>query len=173
MEQRAVRSKCATRWPACRHHEHHLLRYYWATLCNLTGVCILCFSYIYQEQKRPGTCTIVRLTNKHVYYVLIHVCMCWYIKICCNIYREYFKKQSVCVVGVPVTFKTVVNLLSIVLTFVYPDLRVPTCCFSVRRDTGRHQLEVEPAVKSIVVSSTPVASRGVTPASSSSRSLGK
>ena len=29
-------------------HEHHLLRY-WTTVCNLTGVCILCFSYIYIE----------------------------------------------------------------------------------------------------------------------------
>ena len=32
------------------------------------------------------TCTIVRLKNKHV-----RVLTCWYVKICCNIYGEYFK----------------------------------------------------------------------------------
>ena len=44
---------------------------------------------------------------------------------------------------------------------VYPDPRVSSCCFSARNGTGRRQLEVEAAV-SIVVSSTLVASRGVT-----------
>ena len=130
--------------------------------------------FVCQEQKRPRTCTIVRLTCKHVL-------VCTHVLVRQNLLQHLqgvFQNNFQCV-GVPVTFnpfRTAVpfwgqttQLLSnlspkrdcgskgvkllLNQTFgclVYLDLRLSTCCFSVRNCT------------SMIVSSTLVAFRGVT-----------
>ena len=72
-------------------------------ICNLTEAITVnkygCVFHVSRAEEAKNMCdnhAVARLTNKHVL-------TCWYVKIRCNIYWEYFKHfQSL---GVPVTFK--------------------------------------------------------------------
>ena len=134
---------------AYRNREHHLLRS-WTTLCNLTGVCILCLSYIESRRGQEHVQLSDPPTNTYIY-------SCSGRSRSAAIFTGSISNMFQCV-GVPVTFNLLQTdfRLSCVSRPSFVDLLLQC----TKQYCGRHQLEVEPAL-SIIVSSTLVASRGV------------
>ena len=97
----------------------------------ISQVCAYCVFLIPREQKRPITCTIVRLANEHVLtHVLVRQDLLQHLQgVLGSVVFQTFFSALVCPSRLNCC-KTTFDCL------VYPDLRVSICCFSARNCTS-------------------------------------